>query len=122
MYYKRISGWKFLLLGYFTFGIYPLYVWYKMTQNMNDMAHQVNEKPILGFVPAFILGVCTLTIYTWVWFFKFFGLAARLNRKANAGIAPSNAFAMFLVSLIPYFSFFWMANMNNKLADAYERK
>lgn len=118
--YKRISGLKFWLLGYITFGIYPLYIWHKMSKNLNKMARKVGEKGIRSYISSILLGCITFGIYPIVWIFKFYGLASRLNAKANAGVAPSGAFVMFLMSCIPVYSFFWMADMNNKLIDAYK--
>ena len=118
--YKRVSGVKFWLLGCITFGIYPLYIWHKMAKNLNKMAEKAGEKKIRGYIGAMLLGCITFCIYPIVWIFKFFGLASRLNQKANAGVSPAGAFVMFIMSCIPIYSFFWMANMNNKLVDAYE--
>lgn len=120
--YKRISGVKFWLLGCVTFGIYPLVVWNNMGKNLNAMAEKVGEAPIRSYVSAFFLGFVTFGIYPIVWLFKFFGLASRLNEKANAGITPTGKFVMFLMGCIPIYSFFWLANMNNKLADVYEQQ
>lgn len=119
--YSRISGVKFWLLGIVTCGIYPIVMWCKMTNNLNAMAAKVGEAPIQGYIVAWLLGMITCGIYPIVWMFKFFGLASRLNEKANAGVAPSGTFVMFLMSWIPVYSFFWMANMNNSLVDAYEK-
>ena len=120
--YKRVSGASFWLLGYVTFGIYPLVIWGRITKNMNKMARKVGEKTISSFAVSVLLSCITFGIFGIIWTFKFFGLASRLNRRANAGVSPSNAFVMFIMSCIPIFSFFWMAGMNNKLADAYERR
>lgn len=118
--YKRVSGVKFWLLGCVTCGIYPIIIWRRMTKNLNKMARKTDEKTIRGYIGAMLLGCVTFGIYPIVWIFKFFALASRLNEKASAGVAPSNTFVMFLMSCIPIYSFFWMANMNNKLAEAYE--
>lgn len=118
---KRVSGIKFWLLGYITFGIYPIAMWCRMTRNLNKMAWKASEKPIRGYIGAMLLGCITFGIVPLVWLFKFFGLASRLNAKANAGVAPSGTFVMFLMSCIPLYSFFWMAKMNNKLCVAYEK-
>lgn len=119
--YKRVSGVKFWLLGYCTFGIYPIYIWHKMAKNLNKMAHKVGESTICGYIGAMLLGCVTFGIFPIIWIFKFFSLASRLNAKANAGVAPSGTFVMFLMSMIPVYSFFWMANMNNHLVDAYKK-
>ncbi len=119
--YKRVSGVKFWLLSCITFGIYSIVVWSRMTKNLNDMAVKVGEQTIRGYVGAFFLGFITFGIYPLVWTFKFFGLAGRLNAKVPAGVSPSGTFGKFLMSIIPIYSFFWLAGAHNKLADAYER-
>ena len=119
--YKRVSGVKFWLLGFITLGIYPLVIWCRITNNMNAMAQKVGEQTIMGYIGAMLLGCVTFGIFPIIWIFKFFGLATRLNAKANAGVTPANTFAKFLMSIIPIYSFFWMADMNNKLAIAYEK-
>lgn len=119
--YKRVSGVAFWLLGSVTCGIYPLIIWGRMAKNLNAMARKVGEDTIPSYCAAFWLGFVTFGIYPIVWLFKFFGLASRLNQRACAGVAPSQTFVMFLMSLIPVYSFFWVAGMNNKLAYAYEQ-
>lgn len=118
--YKRVSPWKFWLLTYVTLGIYPMVVWYRMTENLNDMANKVGEKPICGYITSLLLGIVTCGIYSIIWIFKFFGLMSRLNARASVGISPSGPFLMTVMSFIPIFSFFWLSDAHNKLADAYE--
>ena len=118
--FKRVSGWKFLLLGYFTFGLYPLYIWHKMAKNLRKLARKTDLKPIRGYFTAMLLGCITFGIYPIVWIFRFFALASALNEKLDAGIVPSCTFVMFLMGCIPIYSFFWLANMNNALIDAYK--
>lgn len=119
--YRRVSGIKFWLLGSVTFGIYQIYTWNKMAKNLNKMAVKVGDETICSFIAAYFLGFITFGIYPIIWIFKFFALASRLNGKVNAGVAPSGAFTMFLMSIIPVYSFFWMAKMNNDLVDAYKQ-
>lgn len=119
--YKRVSGIKFWLLGNVTFGIYQIMTWNKMSKNLNKMATRVGEETICSYIAAFLLGFITFGIYPIIWIFKFFSLASRLNAKVNAGVAPSGTFTMFLMSIIPVYSFFWMAKMNNQLVDAYKQ-
>ena len=118
---KRVSGVKFWLLSAFTYGIYGLVIWGRMTNNLNAMARKVGEKQIRSFFGAFLLGCITFGIYTWVWMFKFAGLASRLNARANVGISPSGTFGIFIMGFIPVYSFFWLANMNNTLINAYKK-
>ena len=119
--YKRVSGLLFLILSFCTFGIYPLCMWARMTKNMNKMAKTVDEKPIMRFLPAMLLGCITCGIYEIIWIFKFFALMAKLNAKKDAGVAPGVWILMFLMSCIPLYSFFWLAGANNKLVDAYSK-
>ena len=118
--YKKVSGIKFWLLGYITFGIYPLVVWARMSKQQNKMAEAVGEKKIMGFVAAWFLGLITCSIVSIVWMFKFFGQMSKLNNAKEVGIVPGNAFVMFLMSCIPFYSFFWLAGAHNKLIAAYE--
>jgi len=119
--YKRVSGAKFWLLSCITFGIYSIVTWSRMTKNLNDMAVKAGEQPIRGYVGAFFLGFITFGIYPIVWMFKFYGLAGRLSYRASAGVSPSGTFGKFIMGFIPIYSFFWLAGLHNKLADAYER-
>ena len=118
--YKKISGAKFWLLGYITFGIYPLVIWGRMAKQQNKMAESVGEKKIMRFAGAYLLGFVTFGIYPIVWIFQFFGQVSRLNRAKDASVVPSNVFLMFLMSYIPIYSFFWLAGAHNKLIAAYE--
>lgn len=119
--YKRVSGVKFWLLGYITWGIYPLIIWGRMTQNMNKMARQVGEPGIPSYATSVLLGFVTFGIYSIIWIFRFFGLATRLSERASAGITPSSTFVKFLMSCIPIYSFFWLAGVNNDLIAAYKK-
>ena len=118
--FKRVSGVKFWLLSCITFGIYAIVTWCRMTNNMNTIAYQVGETPIRGYIGAMLLGCITCGIYPLIWLFRFFGLATRLSERTSAGITPEGTFVKFLMSMIPIYSFFWMADMNNRLVDAYE--
>ena len=118
--YRRVSGIKFWLLSYCTFGIYPIIIWRRMGKNLNKMARAVGDDPIGGYIGALLLGFVTFGIYPFIWLIRFFCLAARLNEKAGNVVSPSNGFLMFLMSCIPVYSFFWMAKMNNNLVAAYK--
>lgn len=118
--YKRYSGIKCLILNIVTCGIYGMIMWYNLTKEHNQMAESVGEQKIKGYIPAMLLGIITCGIYNIIWMIKFFGLWAKLNEAKNAGITPENKFLMLLMSFIPVYSFIWIANSHNKLADAYE--
>lgn len=120
--YKRVSGLLFLILSFCTFGIYPLCMWARMTKNMNKMAKSVDEKGIMRFLPAMILGTITCGIYEIIWIIKFFSLMAKLNKAKDAGVTPGGPWIlMLLMGSIPLFNCFWLAKANNKLVDAYSK-
>ena len=118
--YGRINWITWFLLNIVTCGIYGMYIWYKMTKDMNDIAGKVDEKPIMGFILQLLLGVITCGIWSIVWMFQFFGLMGRLSDKYGAGITPENAFVKLIISIIPIYSFYWMADAYNKLAEKAE--
>lgn len=118
--YKRVNWLLWWLVGYVTCGIYGMYVWYQMTKDMNAMAEKAGEKTIMGFIPQLLLGIVTCGIYSLIWMFQFFGLMTRLSDRYNAGITPENTFIKFILAYVPIFSFYWIADSFNKIADKAE--
>lgn len=118
--YTRINWITWWLLNIVTCGIYGIYIWYKMTKDLNDMASKVDEKPVMGFILQLLLGCVTCGIYSIVWMFQFFGLMGKLSDKYGAGITPEGSFLKVIFSIIPIYSFYWMADAYNKLADKAE--
>ncbi len=118
--YTRINWITWFLLNIVTCGIYSIYLWYKMTKEMNDMASKVGEAPITDYIVAILLGCVTCGIYTIVWMFKFFGLMGTLSDKYGAGITPEGSFVKIIMSIIPIYSFYWLADSYNKLAEKAE--
>ena len=118
--YTRISGVRWWLLDLVTFHIYSYVLLHRITKNLNQMGEVVNEKKIMDFVPAFFLGYVTCHIFHYVWSCKFFILISHLNAKKDATITPANGFLICLLALVPVYRFFWMANVYNKLAYAFE--
>ena len=118
--YKRISGVRWWLLDLVTFHIYGYVLLHRITKDFNQMGEVVNEKKIMGFVPAFFLGYVTCRVFHVIWVCKFFLLISHLNAKKDATISPANGFLIFLLALVPVYRYFWMANVYNKLAYAFE--
>ncbi len=118
--YKRVNWLAFWLLNYITCGIYGIVVWYQMTKDMNAMAEKVGEKTIMGFIPQLLIGCVTCGIYSIVWIFQFFALMGKLSDKYDAGVTPDGAFVKVIMSIIPIYSFYWLADSFNKLADKAE--
>ena len=120
--YKRFSGAKWLILSIITCGLYNLIMWIRMTKQHNKMAESIGAKKIMGFIPQLLLGCITFGIVSFIWIIKFYCQISRLNVEKKAGIIPANAFLIFLMSIIPVYSYFWLASANNKLIDAYTEK
>lgn len=59
--------WKLILLTIPTFGIYNIYFWFRLTQDLNEMNQ--NEKRLCNYILVCFLSIITLGIYRWVWFF-----------------------------------------------------
>lgn len=120
MQFRRYNGVKWLILSIVTCGIYSIIVWVKMTNDHNKMAQALGGKKVMGFIPAILLGIITCDIYTIIWLVKFYSQFAFINKESGANVAPQNGFLMFLMSCIPVYSYIWMANTHNAIADSIE--
>ena len=100
--YTRINWITWWLLNIVTCGIYGIYIWYKMTKDLNDMAEKVDEKPVMGYILQLLLGCVTCGIYSIVWMFQFLG----------STISFSQDFSLY--QLLGVFFFFFLYNNSKK--------
>ncbi len=119
---KRFSGGWWLVLSFLTLGIYGFYVRCSMVSQHNKMAVVSEEKKIMGYFPAMLLGFVTFGIFSLIWTFKFYGQLSKLNKKRNADILPKRTFFMLIAGSIPYFGMFWLCDAHNNLVDVYATK
>ena len=118
---KKFNWIKALLLNIVTLGIYSIYMWYKMGKQQNEMAEQLGEKQIMGFVAAFLLGMITCGIFTIVWFFLFMKQQAALAEAKGVALAPTaSPIVLTILIFVPIYSFYVICDNNNKLVDAFE--
>lgn len=118
---KKFNWITALLLNIVTMSIYSIYMWYKMAKQQNEMAEQVGEKKIMGFIPAFLLGCVTCGIFVIVWYFLFMKQQAALAEAKGVALAPTaNPIVLTILVFIPIYSFYVICDNCNKLVDAYE--
>ena len=117
--YKQFNWVAFWLLGVVTCGIYPLYVWYKMTQTNNEIAAKYGEKPIMNFLLSLLLGCVTCGIYSIIWIYKFMDLQVKIAEKSGVSVAPSNSpIVLLLLSFVPIYSFYVLCDNYNRTVAA----
>ena len=119
---KHISWLKFWLLGYVTFGIYPIVCWCRLTKQQNKMAKSINGKTILGFIASWLLGCVTFGIVPIVWIFQFCKQQITLAEAKGVRLVTHNTFLLFILLCVPIYSFVVLCGNHNKLVDAYTAK
>ena len=118
---KKFNWITALLLNVVTLGIYSIYMWYKMGKQQNEMAEQVGEKQIMGFIGAFLLSCITCGIFAIVWYFLFMKQQAAVAEAKGVALAPTaNPIVLTILVFIPIYSFYVICDNCNKLVDAYE--
>lgn len=118
---KKFNWIKALLLNVVTLGIYSLFMWFKMAKQQNEMAEQLGEKKIMGFVGAFLLGMVTCGIFTIVWYFLFMKQQAAVAAAKGAALTPTaSPIVLTILVFIPIYSFYVICNNCNTLVDAFE--
>lgn len=118
---KKFNWITALLLNIVTFGIYSIYMWYKLGKQQNEMAEQIGEKKIMGFIGAFLLGCVTCGIFLIVWYFLYMKQAQALAEAKGVALAPtSNPIVLTILIFVPIYSFYVICDNGNKLVDAYE--
>lgn len=122
---KQRSFTSFLLLTIITCGIYAIFFYYQLGEDMNQVcAGDGEETP--SYLVAFLLGLITLGIYPIFWYYK---VADRQQRNApRYGFAISEGGSTYLLWLIVgylacyigsfYAQYILIKNMNT-LAAAY---
>ncbi len=116
---KKFNWVKCLLLPFVTCGIYNLYMWVKMTKNSNTIAEACGEKKIMGFIPALLLGCITCGIFLIVWFIKFQAQQIAIAKANGTATKPAqNAFVLFLLTLVPIYSYIVLCDNHNRNVDA----
>lgn len=117
---KKTFNWiAFWLLGSVTCGIYPIYVFYKMTAINNDIAEKYGEKKIMGYIPAMLLGIITCGIFIYIWMYQFMDLQVRVAKKSGVKTSPSDSpIVLFLLSFVPIYSFYVVCDNFNSTVEA----
>ena len=118
---KKFNWITAIIFNALTFGIYSMYMWYVMTKNNNAMAEKYGEKKITGFIVAVLLGFITFGIYQLIWYYKFHAQQIAIAQAAGTKTAPcESAFLLFIITFVPFYSFYVMCDNYNKCVDASE--
>ena len=119
---KRFSGGVWFFLSIITFGFYSIYVRSSMTNQHNKMADVVGEEKIMGYLPAYLLGLVTFGIFNLIWSFKFYGQLSKLANAKKVDILPKRTFFMLIAGSIPWVGMFWLCDAHNDLVEIYAEK
>ncbi len=118
--FKRINWLVMWLVGAVTLGIYQIIAWYRMTAQQNEMAERIGEKKVLNFIVVLLLGVVTCGIVPLIWLFMFCKQQKMLAEAKGIDLFPtSNAFLLWLLTLVPIFKFYVLCDNHNKLCEVY---
>lgn len=116
--------WKLLLFTLPTLGIYNIYFWYRMTQDINEMNRE--DKKIKNYILVLFLSIITLGIYRWVWFFyladRIQVTGKRMGIKVHPGagtILGIRLYGTFLFLLGPIISNIIVIHNMNTVARIY---
>ena len=117
---KQQFNWVlFWLLGCVTCGIYPIYVFYKMTENNNEIAARHGEKAIMNYLLAFLLTIVTCGLFNLYWLYTFMAQQVKIAEKSGVQVAPTNnAFLLVLLSFVPIYSFYLICDNYNRTVQA----
>ena len=116
---KHYKWWVVFLLNYFTCGIYGIIWWYNMTKTNNKIAAKYGVKRIGGYIKCIILSLITFGIYGIVWQYKFAKQQIAIAEASGVKTTPTqNAFVLFLILLVPYYSLYVYCTNFNKTVNA----
>jgi len=119
--FKRINWLVMWLVGAVTLGIYGIIAWYTMTKQQNEMAEQIGEKKVMGYIGVFFLTIVTCGIFNLIWMFLFMKQQKALADAKGVKLAPvDKPIVLWLLMFVPIYSFYVLCDNHNKLCDAYE--
>lgn len=117
--------WKLLLFTIPTFGIYSIYFWFRMTQDLNQI--YTEEKKLKNYILVCFLSIITLGIYRWVWFFYLEDRIQMAGRQMGIKIKPGPSmtliwklFGTFII-IGPFVANFIVIHNMNKVAREYNK-
>ena len=90
---KNRSVLAVVLLSIVTCGIYAIYWFYVMAEDMN--AKDSTKQPLTNLIVAILLGIITCGIYTIYWMFRFY-------EKADAITGKNNYVVYFILTLFGF--------------------
>lgn len=108
----------YLILNFFTFGIYGMFFWYRWTENVNTLC-EGDEKDSANYLLVYILDWFTCGIYALVWNYQQGERIYQAADKYDVQIKQGGLFILlFRIFFAPVANAFKIINAN-KLIDAY---
>ncbi len=117
--------WIYLILSILTLGIYPIFFWYSMTEEINVLC-QKDEKPSRNYIAVWCLSILTRGLYRCFWISLQSERMAAAGKQMNLELSEHGTFLLFWM-LLGYFTagigilvaeYFMIRNLN-LLADSH---
>jgi len=120
--------WKLLLLTPLTIGIYPLIFWFKLSDDLNQIASRYDGKKTMNALLMAILTPFTIGILYFVWFHRVSNrIGAELNRRGlnyefNAGTFWVWDIILTCIVIGPFVFIAKLCKALNLLSEDYNQK
>ncbi len=115
----------FLVLSIVTCGIYGIYFFYVLANDVNTICEGDGETTT-SYVVAFLLSIITCGIYMWFWYYKLgnrlYNNAARYNTQIDESgttVLLWMILGSFLAGIGIFIGQYFIINNTNKLAERY---
>ena len=118
MNFKKRDGLMAAFLSVITCGIYRLYFWYCIGEDVNILCEDDGEHT-KNFIVAWLLGIITCGVYIKWWEYR---LARRLyNARGKYGQELDSPIVFCLFLTLPWLSYFHVCDVMNNYTEAYNR-
>ena len=124
--------WKFIVFGFLTAGIYMIYYWYTMVNDMNEICRPVepdDEDRSPNYLIVVLLSIITFGIYGLIWWYR---QGNRLNRAGrNYGVTIDEKGSTYILWILlgtwlagagAFIAPYLLTKNVNRLARAYNYK
>ena len=103
------------LLSYVTSGIYGIYVWYDMANNINEVDTTSGETPLMNaWLALLLINTVTCGIFGIFWYIKFFKKLVAIAQTRGIQVAPTdNPVLLWLIMLVPVYGYYVLCEAYN---------
>ena len=118
---KKFRWTTAFVLNILTFGLYNIYMWYKMATNTNEMAEKCGKAPIQRYIFAFLLGLVTYNIYPIFWHYRYMKLVVEIAKEKGIKVRPVNKpLALTILSFVPIYKYYLLCELYNTNVEVFE--